>query len=84
VTDHEQRQLARILLDSAQIEADEGRGFMVPADILSDLRPAERATVDVARHACGIEDRIWDAEHRRHSVVHEITSGVRPRSRHAR
>jgi hypothetical protein len=83
VTDHEQRQLSRIILDSAQFEADEGRGFMVPVGTLPDLLPSRRITADAARQLCGIEPRIWDSEHRRHSVVHEIVSGARPRSRRA-
>ena len=36
--DEIERQLSQVILSAAQIEADEGRGFMVPADILSDLR----------------------------------------------
>ena len=78
------RQLCQILLDAAQFEADEGRGFMVPIGTLPDLLPPQRLTADAARQLCGIEPRIWDAEHRRHSVVHEIVSGTRPQSRHAR
>ena len=77
MTDHEARQLAHILLDSAQIEQDEGRGFMVPADILADLRPAERSTVDVARRAVGIADRIWEQELRHFLFVREIIAGTR-------
>jgi hypothetical protein len=50
--------------------------FMVPVDVLSDLRPAERATAADARHACGITDRIWDAELRHHLMVREIVHGA--------
>jgi hypothetical protein len=74
--DAEARELARILLDAAQIEQDNGCGFMVSADVLADLRPAERATVDVARHACGIADRVWEQELRHHLLVREIVHGA--------
>ena len=70
------RELAQIILSSAQSEADEGRGFMVPANVLADLRPPEWATVDVARRAVGIEDRVWQQEIHRHMVVLEIMHGV--------
>jgi hypothetical protein len=71
------RELAQIILSSAQSEADEGRGFIVADDILADLRPAGRATMDVARRAVGIEDRIWDAELRHFMFVREIIAGTR-------
>jgi hypothetical protein len=75
--DEIERQLARILLDSAQGEQDATGEFVVPPDVLSDLRPAERATVDVARHACGISDRIWQPELRHFLFVREIIDGTR-------
>ena len=81
MTDHEQRQLCRILLDAAQSEADAGRGFYVPADVLSDLRPPERATADVARRAVGISEKIWAREFRTHNFVAEIRRGVRKHHR---
>jgi len=79
--DEIERQLCHILLDSAQGEQDATGEFMVPADVLSDLRPPERATVDVARRACGIADRVWEQELRHHLLVREIVHGARPRSR---
>jgi hypothetical protein len=79
--DEIERSLARILLDSAQGEQDATGEFMVPASILSDLRPTERATVDVARRACGIEDRIWNQELRHHLLVREIVHGADRRRR---
>lgn len=75
--DEIERQLSRILLDAAQGEEDAGCGFMVPPSILSDLRPAERATVDVARHAVGIADRVWEQELHRHLMVIEIMHPTR-------
>ena len=75
--DEIERQLSRILLDAAQGEQDAIGEFMVPASILSDLRPAERATVDVARHAVGIADRVWEQELRRHMMVVEIMHPTR-------
>jgi hypothetical protein len=71
------RQLCQAILSAAQFEADEGRGFMVPSGTLPDLLPPQRLTADAARQLCGIEPRIWDAEHRRHMVVTEIVHGVR-------
>ena len=79
MTDHEQRQLCRILLDSAQLEADAGRGFMVPVGTLTELPPG-RLTLDVARRALGIDDRIWQSEHHRHVVVREIVGTHRSAS----
>ena len=75
------RELARVILDAAQLEQNEHGEFMVPADVLADLRPAERATVDVARHAVGIGDRVWQHELRRHMVVREIVHGARKAGR---
>jgi hypothetical protein len=72
------RQLSRIILDAAQGEADATGEFMVPANVLDDLRPPERVTVDMARRACSIEDRVWEQELHRHMVVAEIMGGVRP------
>jgi hypothetical protein len=74
--DEIERQLSRILLDAAQGEQDAVGEFMVPASILSDLRPAERATVDVARRACGVMDRVWEQELRHHLLVREIVHGA--------
>lgn len=75
------RQLSRIILDAAQGEQEAGRGFMCPADVLADLRPPERSTIDVARRACGIADRVWEQELHRHMTVIEIMSGVRKAAR---
>jgi hypothetical protein len=72
VTDPEQRRLARILLDAAQLEADAGRGFLVPVGTLPNLLPRERLTLDTVRRSLGIEDRVWDHEHHRHMIVREI------------
>jgi hypothetical protein len=72
VTDQEQRQTARILLDAAQLEADAGRGFLVPAGTLPNLLPPERLTLDAARRSLGIEDRVWDREHHRHLIVCQL------------
>jgi hypothetical protein len=58
--------------------------FMVPANVLDDLRPPERSTVDVARHACGIEDRIWEQEMRHHLLVREIVGAASQHGRRAR
>lgn len=77
--DEIERQLCQIILDAAQFEQDDTGEFMVPADILSDLRPAERATVDVARRACGISDKTWDREFRIHNFVAGIMEG-RPKN----
>ncbi len=52
---------------------------MVPADVLSDLRRPERATVDFARRACGISDKIWAREFRTHNFVAGIMEG-RPKN----
>ncbi len=79
--DEIERQLSQILLDAAQLEADAGRGFMVPADILADLRPAERATVDAARRAVGIGDHVWSQELHRHTMVRGIVGGARKAGR---
>jgi hypothetical protein len=49
---------------------------MVPPSILDDLRRPERATVDVARRAVGIEDRVWEQELRHHLLVREIVHGA--------
>jgi hypothetical protein len=70
------RQLCRILLDSAQAEQDATGEFVVPVGTLPDLLPSERLTADVARRACCIEDRVWDAELRHHLLVHEIIHGA--------
>jgi hypothetical protein len=83
MTDGEQRQLARILLDAAQAESDDHGEFMVPANVLVRELPPERLTVDRARRLLGIEDRIWDQEHQRHFVVHQILSGTRKHHRRA-
>jgi hypothetical protein len=72
VNDQEQRRFARILLDAAQLEADAGRGFLVPVGTLPNLRPPERLTLDAARRSLGIEDRVWEHEHRRHMIVRQI------------
>ena len=81
--DEIERQLSRILLDAAQGEQDAVGEFMVPASILSDLRPAERATVDVARRAVGVGDRVGGQEIHRHMMVVEIMHGVRKTHRRA-
>jgi hypothetical protein len=81
--DEIERELCRAILSSAQSEADEGRGFMCPPEALSDLRSPERATVDVARRAVGVNDRIWEQELHRHVVVHDIVSGTRKNHRSA-
>ncbi len=83
MTDHEARQLCRILLDAAQGEADAGRGFLVPVGTLPDLLPRERLTLDVTRRALGIEQRVWAQEHHRHVVVREIVGATRKRHRQA-
>ena len=78
--DQIERELARIILDACQAEQDASGEFMCPADVLADLRPpgrTERATVDVARRACGINDRIFEQELHRHLMVVEIMHGVR-------
>jgi hypothetical protein len=82
VSEHEQRQLSRIVLDAAQYESDEHGEFVVPAGTLPEL-PPERVTVDQARRLLGIEDRVWNQELHRHVVVHEIVSGTRKRHRSA-
>jgi hypothetical protein len=79
-----ERELAQAIITACQLEQDNGKGFMCPADVLSDLRPPERLTASDARLAVGIADRIWDAELRHHLMVREIVHGARPRSRHAR
>jgi hypothetical protein len=78
--DQIERELARIILSAAQAEQDASGEFMCPADVLADLRPSgrtERATVGVARRACGINDRIFEQELHRHLMVVEIVHGVR-------
>jgi len=82
VSEHEQRQLSRIVLDAAQYESDEHGEFVVPAGTLPEL-PPERLTVDHARRLLGIEDRVWDRELRCHLVVREIVSGTRKHRRRA-
>jgi hypothetical protein len=82
--DEIERQLCHIILVAAQSEADAGRGFTLPPDILADLRPPERVSAEVARLAVGVDDRVWEQELRRHLVMTDIVSGTRPRSRHAR
>jgi hypothetical protein len=77
VTDHEARQLARILLDAAQSESDAGRGFTVPAGVLPDLLPARRLEPDVAARLIGIERRVWAQESKRHRIVRDIVRGTR-------
>jgi hypothetical protein len=74
--DEIERSLSRILLDAAQGEQDATGEFMVPPSILDDLRPAERATVDAARRAVGVGDRVWEQELHRHLMVVDIVSGV--------
>ena len=70
------RQLCQILLDAAQLEQDSGNGFVVPSGTLPDLLPPERLTADAARRACGVMDRVWDAELRHHLLVQEIVHGA--------
>jgi hypothetical protein len=71
-----ERELARAILSAAQFEQDNGNGFMVPSGTLPDLLPATSLTVDVARRACGVMDRVWDAELRHHLLVQEIVHGA--------
>jgi hypothetical protein len=74
--DQIERELARCILSAAQSEQDATGEFMCPAGTLADLLPSERQTVDVARRACGVMDRVWDAELRHHLLVREIVHGA--------
>ncbi len=74
--DETERQLARILLDAAQAEQESGKGFMVPEDVLADLRPPERATTHAARLVVGVSDRVWEHELHRHTMVREVLGGA--------
>ena len=72
-----ERELAQAIITACQLEQDNGKGFMCPADVLSDLRPPERLTASDARLAVGIADRIWESELHRHLMVVEIMHGTR-------
>jgi hypothetical protein len=72
-----ERELAQAILSAAQFEQDASGEFMCPSEVLSDLRPAERATVDVTRRACGVNDRIFEQELRHFLFVREIIAGTR-------
>jgi len=82
MSDLEARRLARILLDAAQLEDDNGRGFVMPAGTLPNLPPGP-LTLDIARRALGIDQRVWDQEHQGHRIAREIAAGVRKQHRGA-
>ena len=81
--DQEARQCARCLIAAAQLEADEGHGFVVPASVVRSLRV-------IPQHACkiptfslheaarllGVPLAVLDREVGRHLVVHDIVAGA--------
>jgi len=81
--DQIERELSQAILSACQVEQDSGKGFMVPSGTLPDLLPPERLTADVARHAVGIADRVWEQELHRHMMVVEIMHGTRKSHRSA-
>ncbi len=82
MTDHEQRQLAHILIDAAQIEAGAGKGYTVPPGTLTEL-PARRLTLDEARQALDIDEQLFRRELEHHLVVWSICHGPDKRRRRA-
>jgi hypothetical protein len=79
--DAEARELARILIDAAQIEQDSGNGMMVPASVIRQLRIVPPimpgpVTLDEARRRLGIPLAIFEQELRHHLLVWEIVHGA--------
>lgn len=81
--DEEARQCARCLIDAAQLEADEGHGFVVPASVVRSLRVIPQHacktatfTLHEAARLLSIPPAILDAEVHHHLVVHAIVTGA--------
>jgi hypothetical protein len=86
--DQEARELARILLDAAQIENDNGHGMTVPESVVRQLRIVcgdipINMTLDEARRRLDISLVIFEQELRHHMFIREIMHGVRKNHRRA-